>query len=991
MPGRQSTGPISLPSKAPKVQNSKRKKQRSLNALAIAEKTNPEHTKIRKHRLGESEPDGDAKRKRVVAQRNHPDDSDGDDDLEQDVTSKRRKTKNFGEHGKDKDYGSESEGNEWMLDAVDNEDDESLDSDEAMGESDEEKFEGFVFRGSSSATAKRQTRIAGEAEGTFGEIDLSEGDGEIDDDFGDEGVDMAAVLDAASEIENEQDITGEFEPSESNENIGRKVSEDEDSGNLVSDEENDLQNSEKFAALQSLVTAMNEQDESQAPHRRIPDANESNAPSEYGISSKQKLTVADLLPSVTDPQLKKSLRVLAENDRKSSSKRSGIAKKLNVPLPKRQQDRLDRKAAYEKSKETLNRWIDTVKHNRRAEHLSFPLRNPDAVNGPGTNKLDRHAKPLTELEMTIQNILQDSGLAPADGKTEEDQVQAFEELETNKMPLAEVQKRRTELRRSRDLLFREEIKAKRINKIKSKSYRRVHRKERERLVQKDKDALAAVGVEDSESEKEKNDRRRAEERMGAKHRESRWAKGVKETGRMAWDEDARGGVEEMARREENLRRRILGRDVDDGDDEGSSEDDEYEGDEDGNDRGGQSLQERLQGLDEDRDVPKVGVRSSTSALSSMKFMQNAEAAQKARNDEAVRQMRRELAGEETPSEEEPEERAGRRQYRPNRGVSPQPSKAKVQEQRNEFEEKLSSDDEAAETAQPNEEELQIIVDGASPKKPSAQKNSLSSLKQSRKAKGSSTQPSEAIEDNPWLSGGKPKSNARDRKAQDKEGAAIISNELPTTNSDAGTRGKQVRSAQKTARLAGTDQTIRTGLVLNHPSDKDDSSDGEEEAAEERKSRPLMLRNQELVRQAFAGDDVVTNFEKEKEERMQSEDEKVVDETLAGWGHWTGAGIGKKAQRRNRNRVLSKQEGIPKAQRQDAKLDKVIINEKRVKKNTKYLASQLPHPFETKQQYERSLRLPVGPEWTTKETFQAATKPRVLMKQGIIRPMAKPMV
>jgi U3 small nucleolar RNA-associated protein 14 len=60
-------------------------------------------------------------------------------------------------------------------------------------------------------------------------------------------------------------------------------------------------------------------------------------------------------------------------------------------------------------------------------------------------------------------------------------------------------------------------------------------------------------------------------------------------------------------------------------------------------------------------------------------------------------------------------------------------------------------------------------------------------------------------------------------------------------------------------------------------------------------------------------------------------------------------------------------------------------------NTKYLASQLPFPFETKQQYERSLRLPVGPEWTTKETFQDATTPRVLIKQGIIRPMEKPLV
>jgi len=63
----------------------------------------------------------------------------------------------------------------------------------------------------------------------------------------------------------------------------------------------------------------------------------------------------------------------------------------------------------------------------------------------------------------------------------------------------------------------------------------------------------------------------------------------------------------------------------------------------------------------------------------------------------------------------------------------------------------------------------------------------------------------------------------------------------------------------------------------------------------------------------------------------------------------------------------------------------------VRKNAKYLASTLPHPFESRAQYERSLRLPVGPEWTTKETFQAATKPRVLVKQGIIRPMQRPVL
>ena len=56
-----------------------------------------------------------------------------------------------------------------------------------------------------------------------------------------------------------------------------------------------------------------------------------------------------------------------------------------------------------------------------------------------------------------------------------------------------------------------------------------------------------------------------------------------------------------------------------------------------------------------------------------------------------------------------------------------------------------------------------------------------------------------------------------------------------------------------------------------------------------------------------------------------------------------------------------------------------------------MATQLPHTFETKQQYERSLRMPIGPEWSTKETVQNATKPRIMIKQGVIKPMEKPMV
>ncbi|KAL8953908.1 MAG: hypothetical protein Q9222_000282 [Ikaeria aurantiellina] len=1000
MAGRKSTGPLPLHSKPPNAKNAKRKKERSLNALAIAEKTNPDRVKIRKHRLGQNDLGGNIKRKRDIAQQDGSDDGNNRYGRETSPNSKRRKTTSYGHHNEELDYGSDSEGSEWMTGGVGSDDDSSLDSDEAFGEGDEEKFEGFSFQGSSSARAKRGNSRKLEAQGSSTEVDLNEGEGEengsIDDDLGDEGMDMAAVLDAGSEDDDEQDDQSEFRSLDDEGEAGGDLQGEEDSALSVTDDEEDPQLPAKLESLHSIVNSMSKRDEAQAPRPHIPDMNESNNASDYGITSKQKLTIADLLPSITNPELKKSLRSLTDTGINSSSKRSGIARKLDVPLPKRQQDRLDRAAAYEKSKETLNRWTDTVKHNRRAEHLSFPLQDPDATNARGGDKLDRQTKPLNDLEMTIQNILHESGLAPTNETTEEGQIQAFEQLQANKMPLEEVQARHAELRKARDLLFREEIRARRIKNIKSKSYRRVHRKERDRLAQKDKSALAMAGIEDSESEKERNDRRRAEERMGAKHRESRWAKGVKESGRMAWDEDARSGVQEMAKREEDLRRRILGKDPDNSDEAESSDDLEEE--EDGSDGGKASstLQKRLRRLDEGNDSMERGVRTSTSALSSMKFMQNAEAARKLSNDEAIKQIQRELAGEETPSEEEPEDALGRRLYGPNDNRRQSTAKAEVLDRRSEFEERQLSDDETGEPGQTKDEDVQIIVDSKTFPKPASVKRTLTDKNTKRAVQNPTAQDSELIEGNPWLSGGKAKSTARDRRQQDSRATATITNEIPKDLKDIGRAQSPFLQPKKTVAVTKKDPNAHTPLLADLSPEEgddnnDDASDLEDGAAEKEGKGPLVFRNQDLVRKAFAGDDVVSSFEKEKEETMQSEDEKMIDDTLTGWGHWTGAGISKKAQRRNKNRVMRKQEGTPRAKRQDARLEKVIINEKRVNKNVKYLASQLPHPFETKQQYERSLRLPVGPEWTTKETFQAATKPRVLMKQGIINPMAKPML
>jgi U3 small nucleolar RNA-associated protein 14 len=145
MPGRQSHG--GPPAKKPRVKNNSKK--RALDAFSIASHTNPDKIKIRQHRLGVQEGGNrPGKRRR---------DEDADEnDGEEEVSSKKiKKGPAKGRFDElDIDAGSDSEGNEWKLGQVDSDDDSDLDSDEAFGESDEERFNGYAFSGSSKKQEK---------------------------------------------------------------------------------------------------------------------------------------------------------------------------------------------------------------------------------------------------------------------------------------------------------------------------------------------------------------------------------------------------------------------------------------------------------------------------------------------------------------------------------------------------------------------------------------------------------------------------------------------------------------------------------------------------------------------------------------------------------------------------------------------------------------------------------------------------------------------
>ncbi|KMU85632.1 juvenile spermatogonial depletion [Coccidioides immitis H538.4] len=978
MPGRRSNVLNNLKNDAPKSKSGggKRKLGRGLDALAIAEREYPQKSGVKLHRLGDDDDDHDSRRKRGFRQ-------DADDD---EAPSKRRKTE---ESDLSEDGGSDSEGNEWRIGQVDSENDSEIASDEAFGSSDEERFEGFTFRASSTRKGSRAPSKPGRKNQS---VDLSEGerDGkespsedeledELEDDLGDDAVDLAAAWDMNAEESEEEkrksaakarkengkeDAESDDESSTGTESDG----EEDDESDLSLSEDDGATDTRGLSKLQRFVNALKSEDSDEKKAGQSTSITlQGSEPTEFGLISSRKLTVADLLPTISDSRMKGSLKHLHVRTAEKKSKSGGIPGKLDVPLSKREQDRLDRTAAYQKSKETLDRWIDTVKANRRAEHLSFPL--PETASIQNAKVTD--SKPRTDLETTIQNILVESGLASSNGKDAEDRIQEFEKLQTNKLSIEELQARRNELRRARELLFREEVRAKRIKKIKSKSYRRVHRKERERMEQRERDALAAAGVDMEEEDRERADRLRAEMRMGAKHRESKWAKSVKQTGRGAWDEDARAGIAEQARRREELQRRIEGKRVHEEGYTGSSGSESEEDDIDPFDNEAESedevrrLQRKLEKLEGDG-AAEEELTGPHAKLLSMKFMRNAEAARKAANDAEIKKLNRQFAGEESASEIEDDDGGRRRFGKSDQGTS---NKELPVAKRQEFEEPTSDDENLPEA----DDDIDIRVDGKTNGK-TKQRAQAASLRNKQRAQTKS-KPNDADTDiNPWLSEG----TKRSRK---KKGAVDGSMDI-TLIENTGAAKQEVESKQNGSlkEKAATQQRQKPG---GH---EDDVSDDEESRV------PILLQNEELVKRAFAGDEVLEAFTKEKLETIEDEGDKIVEDTLPGWGSWTGSGLTKKEKREAKaQRSFKTVEGIKPANRKDAKLDRVIINEKRVRKNTKYLASQLPHPFESRQQYERSLRVPIGPEWTTKEVFQDSTKPRLMVKQGVIKPIQRPHV
>ncbi|PJF17943.1 hypothetical protein PSACC_02252 [Paramicrosporidium saccamoebae] len=302
--------------------------------------------------------------------------------------------------------------------------------------------------------------------------------------------------------------------------------------------------------LLSFVTGLDA--DASADRRNL---NKSTALAEHAQEGEQ-VSIAELTAVLDDEtgfaDLKKRIGDIVEAENAVGKRGVANVEIVAAPLASHEQKRLERKAAYELSSKEVNKWIPVIRANRNAKVLSFPAKQPRPT--PSTGDILATAfEPKTDLEKTMNEMLKKSGMDTEEGIT------TAEQLEMSKLTPEEVERRYQELAKRRALLFFNEQKNKRQSKIKSKTFRKVVKREKERRMVKDVDASGErLTEEEIREERMKAELGRIKERMTLKTRKAtKWAHDLMQKRRL--ESGSREEVMQQVRDKDRLRQEIFGK------------------------------------------------------------------------------------------------------------------------------------------------------------------------------------------------------------------------------------------------------------------------------------------------------------------------------------------------------------------------------------------------------------------------------------------------
>uniref|UniRef100_A0A2K5S1F2 UTP14A small subunit processome component n=1 Tax=Cebus imitator TaxID=2715852 RepID=A0A2K5S1F2_CEBIM len=700
-----------------------------------------------------------------------------------------------------------------------------------------------------------------------------------------------------------------------------------------SEDEGDCDGERKHQKLLEAISSLDGKN-----RRKLAERSEASLKvSEFNVSSEgsgEKLVLADLLEPV---KTSSSLATVKKQLNRVKSKKT-----VELPLNKEEIERIHREVAFNKTSQVLSKWDPIVLKNRQAEQLVFPLEKEEPVIAPIEHVLSSW-KARTPLEQEIFNLLHKNKQPVTDPL-----LTPVEKASLQAMSLEEAKMRRAELQRARALQSYYEAKARREKKIKSKKYHKVVKKGKAKKALKEFEQLRKVNPAAALEELEKIEKARMMERMSLKHQNSgKWAKSKAIMAK--YDLEARQAMQEQLTKNKELTQKL----------QVASESEEEEGD-------GEEVEELL--------VPDAVNEVQMNVDRPNPWMLRS----------CTRDTKEAAAEEEDPEQlPEPEAHEVSESEGEERPVAEEDILLREFEERRSLRKRseLNQDAEPAGSQETKDSSSQEVL---SELKALSQK--LKENHQSRKQKASSegTVPQvqreePAPEEEEPLLLQKPErvqmleELEKEECFQNKEVSRPVlegrwSEKTPNNHPDAPKEKKKKEQMIDLQNLLTTQSLSVKSLAVPTIEMLEDEVE----------------RNQrQMIKEAFAGDDVIRDFLKEKREAVEASKPKDVDLTLPGWGEWGGVGLKPSAKKRRRF-LIKAPEGPP---RKDKNLPNVIINEKRNIHAAAHQVRVLPYPFTHHRQFERTIQTPIGSTWNTQRAFQKLTTPKVITKPGhIIKPI-----
>ncbi|KAM5333808.1 EF-hand calcium-binding domain-containing protein 6 isoform 6-T6 [Glossophaga mutica] len=662
--------------------------------------------------------------------------------------------------------------------------------------------------------------------------------------------------------------------------------------------------------------------------------------SEFTVSadgSGERLVLSDLLePLETLP----SLATVKKQLNRVKSKKT-----VALPFTQEEAERTRREAAFHETAQALSRWDPIVLQNRRAEQLAFPTEKGQSAFAPTEHVLSGW-EAGTPLEQEIFSLLcknkqpvRDPLLTPV------------EKASLKAMSLEEAKMRRAELQRARALHSYYEARARREKKIKSKKHHRVLKKGKAKKVLKEFEKLRKVSPPAALRDLEKLGKARMMERMSLKHQNSgKWAKSKAIMAK--YDVGARQAMQEQLARNKELTQKL----------QEASGSEEEEG---GTEEEGELLV---------RDVVD-GAQVTTDGSNPWMVRCHSGATKEANSQEEPDQHPEPTASEAPESEGEGrpmaeeevllEEFEERRLLRKRSGLGRNAKPVGRQQAKDSSSQEASSASRALSPKFNKDKHL----------------SSKQNVSSARTVVPVRREGPAGEEEKPLLLPRSERAEAlAEPGARDKEGR-VQGKELPGPALERQQLQRKPPGQPRAPKGKGRERTTNLRSILTTTSPSTASlavpTTIEELGGEGDRG------HQQMIKEAFAGDDVIGDFLKEKRAAVEASKPADMNLTLPGWGEWAGVGLKPSARRRHQF-LIKAPEGPP---RKDKNLPNVIVSEKRNIRAAAHQVRGLPYPFTHRQQFERTIQTPVGSTWNTQRAFQRLTAPKVVTKPGhVIKPI-----